>query len=237
EDPGERRLLARGGRGGGHAGAARQPPVRPHQAGRLPQRSRAHRRRLQHALRLADPRQGPAERPEAARRPAGAFPVPRDAASHPGDEFLTKEAEGSGSGSTPGLESSGQESTMSPFTGSGPARIGAMVRQSFAAMTRQERRRVLAMYGVTAGLHVLVFFVFFVFVVPSHYKGLGIGVSILAYTLGLRHAFHAHHISEIDNTIRKVLNERRGTGRPRPFAFGFFFSLGHSTVVVAIGIG
>jgi len=126
---------------------------------------------------------------------------------------------------------------MSPFTGSGPARIGAMVRQSFAAMTRQERRRVLAMYGVIAGLHVLGFFVFFVFVVPSHYKGLGIGVSILAYTLGLRHAFDADHISAIDNTIRKVLNERRGTGRPRPFAFGFFFSLGHSTVVVAIGIG
>ena len=126
---------------------------------------------------------------------------------------------------------------MSPFTGSGPARIGAMVRQSFAAMTRQERRRVLAMYGVIAGLHVLGFFVFFVFVVPSHYKGLGIGVWILAYTLGLRHAFDADHISAIDNTIRKVLNERRGTGRPRPFAFGFFFSLGHSTVVVAIGIG
>jgi nickel/cobalt transporter (NiCoT) family protein len=126
---------------------------------------------------------------------------------------------------------------MSPFTGSGPARIGAMVRQSFAAMTRQERRRVLAMYGVIAVLHVLGFFVFFVFVVPSHYKGLGIGVSILAYSLGLRHAFDADHISAIDNTIRKVLSERRGTGQPRPLGLGFFFSLGHSTVVVAIGIG
>src|SRR6185295_3054224 len=95
----------------------------------------------------------------------------------------------------------------------------------------------MAMYGVIGGLHVLGFFVFFVLVVPSHYKGLGIGVSILAYTLGLRHAFDADHIPAIDNTIRKVLNERRGTGRPRPFAFGFFLSLGHSTVVVAIGIG
>ena len=122
-------------------------------------------------------------------------------------------------------------------TGSGSPRIAAMVRQSFAAMTRQERGRVMAMYGVIGGLHVPGFFVFFVFVVPSHYQGLGIGVSILAYTLGLRHAFDADHISAIDNTIRKVLNERRGTGRPRPFAFGFFFSLGHSTVVVAIGIG
>jgi nickel/cobalt transporter (NiCoT) family protein len=62
-------------------------------------------------------------------------------------------------------------------------------------------------------------------------------VSILAYTLGLRHAFDADHISAIDNTIRKLLNERRGTDRPRPFGCGFFFSLGHSTVVFAIGIG
>jgi nickel/cobalt transporter (NiCoT) family protein len=104
-------------------------------------------------------------------------------------------------------------------------------------MTRQERTRVITMYGVIAGLHVLGFFVLFAFVVPSHYQGLGIGVSILAYTLGLRHAFDADHISAIDNTIRKVLSERRGTGQPRPFGFGFFFSLGHSTVVVAIGIG
>jgi nickel/cobalt transporter (NiCoT) family protein len=115
-------------------------------------------------------------------------------------------------------------------------RIGALVRQSVAAMTRRERARVLAMYGSILGLHVLGFFIFFVFVVPSHFKGLGIGVSILAYTLGLRHASDADHISAIDNTTRKVLGERQGTGQPRPFGFGFFFSLGHSTIVVAIGI-
>jgi high-affinity nickel-transport protein len=77
----------------------------------------------------------------------------------------------------------------------------------------------------------------FVFVLPSHYQGLGVGVAVLAYTLGLRHAFDADHISAIDNTTRKVLGERQGTGAPRPFGFGFFFSLGHSTVVVAIGAG
>ena len=93
---------------------------------------------------------------------------------------------------------------------SGSPRLGRAVRQSFAAMTRQERRRVIAMYGVIAGLHVLGFFILFAFVVPSHYKGLGIGVSILAYTLGLRHAFDADHISAIDNSTRKVLGERRG---------------------------
>jgi high-affinity nickel-transport protein len=120
---------------------------------------------------------------------------------------------------------------------SGSPRIAAKIPHWFAALTRQERTRVIAMFGVIGGLHVLGFFVFFAFVVPSHYKGLGIGVSILAYTLGLRHAFDADHISAIDNTIRKVLSERRDTGQPRPFGFGFFFSLGHSTVVVVIGIG
>jgi nickel/cobalt transporter (NiCoT) family protein len=119
----------------------------------------------------------------------------------------------------------------------GSSRIAAMIRRSSAAMTRRERTRVIAMFGVIAGLHLLGFLVFFACVVPSHYKGLGIGVSILAYTLGLRHAFDADHISAIDNTIRKLLSERRDTCEPRPFGLGFFFSLGHSTVVVAIGIG
>jgi len=64
---------------------------------------------------------------------------------------------------------------------------------------------------------------------------------VLAYTLGLRHAFDADHISAIDNCTRKVLGERQCTGASRPLGFGFFFFffffLGHSTVVVAIGAG
>jgi len=128
---------------------------------------------------------------------------------------------------------SGQEGIMSGLTVSGSPRIGAMVRPSFTAMTPAERTRMTAMYGAIAGLHVLGFFILFAFVVPSHYKGLGIGVAILAYTLGLRHAFHADHICAINNTTRKVVGERQCTGKPRPF--GFLFSLGHSSVVVAIG--
>jgi nickel/cobalt transporter (NiCoT) family protein len=102
-------------------------------------------------------------------------------------------------------------------------------------MTAREGARLIAMYGVIAALHVAGFVILFAFVVPSHYQGLGVGVAVLAYTLGLRHAFDADHISAIDNCTRKVLGERRGTGAPRPLGFGFFFSLGHSTVVVAIG--
>src|ERR1700733_14450806 len=118
-----------------------------------------------------------------------------------------------------------------------PPRTRQLLWQSFAAMTAQERARLITMYGVIAGLHVAGFVILFAFVVPSHYKGLGVGVAVLAYTLGLRHAFDADHISAIDNCTRKVLGERQGTGAPRPLGFGFFFSLGHSTVVVAIGAG
>ncbi len=126
---------------------------------------------------------------------------------------------------------------MSVVTTARKPRLGTMVRQSFTTMTPTERRRVVAMYSSIAAMHVIGFFIFFAFVIPAHYKGLGIGVSVLAYTLGLRHAFDADHIAVIDNTTRKEMNERQGTGKPRPFCFGYFFSLGHSTVVVAMGIG
>jgi high-affinity nickel-transport protein len=88
------------------------------------------------------------------------------------------------------------------------------------------------MFASIALLHVIGFGVFVAFVIPGHYKGLGIGVCILAYTLGLRHAFDADHISAIDNTTRKLMNEGK-----RPLSVGYFFSLGHSTIVVAIGAG
>ena len=114
--------------------------------------------------------------------------------------------------------------------------LGPLVRQSYAAMTPAERRRVRGMYGSILGLHVAGFVIFVAFVIPAHYRGLGIGVSVLAYTLGLRHAFDADHIAVIDNTTRKEISARQGTGKPRPFCFGYFFSLGHSTVVVAMGI-
>jgi nickel/cobalt transporter (NiCoT) family protein len=116
-------------------------------------------------------------------------------------------------------------------------RAGQLIRQSFAAMTPAERRRVTLMYSSILALHLVGFGIFVAFVIPAHYPGLGIGVSVLAYTLGLRHAFDADHIAVIDNITRKEMSERQGTGRPRPFCFGYFFSLGHSTVVVAMGAG
>ena len=52
----------------------------------------------------------------------------------------------------------------------------------------------------------------------------GFGTGVLAYTLGMRHAFDADHIAAIDNTTRKLVNDGK-----RPLSVGFFFSLGHST--------
>jgi high-affinity nickel-transport protein len=59
----------------------------------------------------------------------------------------------------------------------------------------------------------------------------GLGIGITAYTLGLRHAFDADHIGAIDNTTRKLMAEGQ-----RPLSVGFFFSLGHSTVVFLLGV-
>jgi len=103
-------------------------------------------------------------------------------------------------------------------------------------MDRTERLRVIGMYGSILLQHMLGFAVFIAYVLPAHYKFFGIRLSITAYTLGLRHAFDADHISAIDNTTRKSMNQRKEDG-PRPFAYGYFFSLGHSTIVVAIGVG
>jgi nickel/cobalt transporter (NiCoT) family protein len=59
----------------------------------------------------------------------------------------------------------------------------------------------------------------------------GVGTGALAYTLGMRHAFDADHIAAIDNTTRKLVNEGK-----RPLSVGFFFSLGHSSVVFALAV-
>ena len=58
-----------------------------------------------------------------------------------------------------------------------------------------------------------------------------LGTALLAFTFGLRHAVDADHICAIDNVTRKLMQEGR-----RPIGAGFFFSLGHSTVVVALTV-
>jgi high-affinity nickel-transport protein len=107
-----------------------------------------------------------------------------------------------------------------------------------ASLTRQDRRSLAGMVGFIVFLHVVGFGILFVLVVPKSYHLGGdhpvfnVGVGILAYTFGLRHAFDADHIAAVDNTTRKLMADNAETGNPRkPLSVGFWFSLGHSTVV------
>ena len=103
-------------------------------------------------------------------------------------------------------------------------------------LTPGEWRTVVLMAAVIVGLTACGFFVLITLVVPrGHSLGsggaFGIGVGVTAYALGLRHAFDADHVAAIDNTTRKLIGEGQ-----RPLSVGFFFSLGHSTVVLLMGM-
>jgi nickel/cobalt transporter (NiCoT) family protein len=91
-----------------------------------------------------------------------------------------------------------------------------------------ERRRLAGFFGAVGLLH-LVGGGLLLFYGASHPGFLALGG--LAYTFGLRHAFDADHISAIDNTTRKLLQSGH-----KPVGVGFFFSLGHSTVVFLIAV-
>jgi nickel/cobalt transporter (NiCoT) family protein len=99
----------------------------------------------------------------------------------------------------------------------------------WGSLSVRERRALAAMIAAVAGLHVLGFVSLLEFGAPGTAGGLTIGIGVTAYTLGLRHAFDADHISAIDNTTRKLMAEGK-----RPLSVGFWFSLGHSTIVFAL---
>ena len=104
---------------------------------------------------------------------------------------------------------------------------------------RWERRdwiRTGGLMAVIAALHVVAFGILAVMVAPHHYavgkQVFGLGLGVTAYTLGMRHAFDADHIAAIDNTTRKLMADGK-----RPVSVGFWFALGHSTVVVVLAAG
>src|SRR5690348_14265377 len=105
------------------------------------------------------------------------------------------------------------------------ASVSVLFSRSF---DRGERRRMAGFFGSVAVLHVLGWGLLLIYG-ASHPGFLALGG--LAYTFGLRHAFDADHISAIDNTTRKLLQNGR-----KPVGVGFFFSLGHSTVVLLIAV-
>ncbi|MGH8960176.1 MAG: HoxN/HupN/NixA family nickel/cobalt transporter [Jatrophihabitantaceae bacterium] len=113
-----------------------------------------------------------------------------------------------------------------------------------AGLDRRDRTSLGGMLAFIVFLHVLGFGILFGLVVPHHFHLGGehpvfnVGVGVLAYTFGLRHAFDADHIAAVDNTTRKLMADNAAitdadpTAEPRkPLSVGFWFSLGHSTIV------
>jgi nickel/cobalt transporter (NiCoT) family protein len=104
----------------------------------------------------------------------------------------------------------------------------------WSSLASHQRRTLLMMAAVVVGLHVIGFLILIALAATNRYRlgtagTLTVGLGVTAYTLGLRHAFDADHIAAIDNTTRKLMNDGR-----RPLSVGFWFSLGHSTVVFAL---
>ncbi len=116
-----------------------------------------------------------------------------------------------------------------------PNPAGSLWARMRETLSPQDWRSIASMGAFIVFLHVTGFGVLLAFVVPERYD-LGdsgiytVGIGILAYTFGLRHAFDADHIAAVDNTTRKLLTDREEGGR-RPLSVGFWFSLGHSTIV------
>src|SRR6476660_7519078 len=96
-------------------------------------------------------------------------------------------------------------------------------------MSRDERLRLAGFGAAIAVLHLVGWGLFLYY--SSRYRPL-VGLGLTAYLFGLRHAFDADHIAAIDNTTRKLLQHGR-----RPMGVGFFFALGHSTVVCGLVAG
>jgi len=97
----------------------------------------------------------------------------------------------------------------------------------------QKIRRFLKINWVPYGIVVLILHIagisFLLIGAKNH--PLLLGMAFLSYTLGLRHAFDADHIAAIDNTVRKLVQQKKN-----PIGVGFFFSLGHSSVVFIMAV-
>ncbi|WP_371582887.1 HoxN/HupN/NixA family nickel/cobalt transporter [Streptomyces sp. NBC_01314] len=126
---------------------------------------------------------------------------------------------------------------MAPVTDTAPSATtekgGFSWRRIRDSMTRGEWASLGGMAGFILALHLIGWFTLVVIVAPEHYsvgsRTFGIGMGVTAYTLGMRHAFDADHIAAIDNTTRKLMGEGQ-----RPLSVGFWFSLGHSSIVFVL---
>lgn len=97
----------------------------------------------------------------------------------------------------------------------------------FSEGTSDMRGKVIGIYGFLLAMNIGAWIWAFA---SFHDQPEMLGISLLAYTFGLRHAVDADHIAAIDNVTRKLMQEKK-----RPIAVGFFFSMGHSLVLL-IGV-
>jgi high-affinity nickel-transport protein len=116
--------------------------------------------------------------------------------------------------------------------------LGALSERSAGALRLADWGRAAGMALAVVALNLAGWGLFLVEIAPHHFRfqglGIGLGVAFTAWTLGARHAFDADHISAIDNTTRKLM--AHGDGR-RPLGTGFFFALGHSSIIMVVGVG
>ena len=102
---------------------------------------------------------------------------------------------------------------------------------SFGRWSRAERVRLSGIVGVIALMHVVGWSLYFYYANSLAIATTFAGAGTLAYVLGVRHAFDADHIAAIDDTTRLMLQRGR-----RPVGVGFFFALGHSSVVLVLSL-
>ncbi|WP_327099674.1 HoxN/HupN/NixA family nickel/cobalt transporter [Nocardia vinacea] len=95
--------------------------------------------------------------------------------------------------------------------------------------THGERLRITGIVGVITALHIIGWSLYIFYASGPAGAGAFAGAGTLAYTLGIRHAFDADHIAAIDDTTRLMMHRGR-----RPIGVGFFFAMGHSTVVLVL---
>ena len=101
-------------------------------------------------------------------------------------------------------------------------------RGSGVRFTGAEWLRLAGFYGVIVALHVAGWGLYLYY--SAAYPAL-VGLGFVAYMFGLRHAFDADHIAAVDDTVRFMLQKGK-----RPLGIGFFFSLGHSTIVLLLAV-
>jgi nickel/cobalt transporter (NiCoT) family protein len=113
--------------------------------------------------------------------------------------------------------------------------VVSLARRLLSTWDRRDFVQIGALLAVIALMHIVGFAVLVFVIAPQHYRAgtqiFGVGLGATAYLFGLRHAFDADHIAAIDNTTRKLMTDGK-----KPKSVGFWFAMGHSTLVLVMAV-